>query len=86
MNFDNLRCILQECDLTAECMFTGILVLKKFLLSILKYLKADNTELEGNDDDDDLDPGLFKYGFLQVQNWLIEWLPPAMHNAVTYPV
>lgn len=44
MNFvDNLRCILQAYDLTAECMFTGILVLK-FLLSILKFLGADNTE------------------------------------------
>lgn len=40
---DNLRCILQAYDLTAECMFTGILVLK-FLLSILKFLGADNTE------------------------------------------
>ncbi|XP_009707535.1 PREDICTED: vasculin-like, partial [Cariama cristata] len=30
-------------ELTAECMFTGILALKNFWLSILKFLEAENT-------------------------------------------
>lgn len=38
-----MRCILQVYDLTGEYMFTEVLVLKKFLLSILKFLEADNT-------------------------------------------
>lgn len=49
MDFDNLRCIFRR-----DLMLTGILILKKFLLSILKFLEADSTEWEGND----ADPGL----------------------------